>query len=421
MDHRGVLRSAAAIAIVLSQFATAAGASPRTEDAVGTVLNPDQINAAFDVDYLFGLTPITQTASITGNESVDERIRTVAEQRGYVKRPEAAGELVDVDGFRLQPNAAAAWSELKAAANAEGIELTLTSGFRTTATQASIFNRRLNGTSDTQLDTLLATTAPPGYSKHHTGFTIDLRSGPYALHAFAESTAYEWLSANNWANSKAHGWLPSYPDGVINVGPDPEPWEFVWVGTTNIICAAFTPSSAKPFCDDEHPANSALTWMQNHDQIFGCTAVRFCPQQPLSRGEAALMLWRLHGRQIPEINHPYRDVIAGTGVDLAVRWLYERTVLNGTSATTYHPDFNLSRGHFLVMLWRSAGRPVGTVPYPFNDPAQDRYVETAAAWAAELGLVDGVGYRNLAPRVAITRHDAALILYRYLMLIPTLS
>ncbi len=30
--------------------------------------------------------------------------------------------------------------------------------------------------------------------------------------------------------------MPSYPDDVEDQGPNPEPWEFVWVGTGLIRC-----------------------------------------------------------------------------------------------------------------------------------------------------------------------------------------
>jgi len=411
----------AAVLVAMAVPSQAMASFERSADATLTVMAPETIRATFDSSSSEAFSATADFPSITGNATVDQRIRELASQRGYVPRPETNQALSTVDGFRLHTDAAFEWQQLRSAAAADGITITLTSGFRTIASQRAIFNRRLTGTSDEAIDSVLATTAPPGFSRHHTGRAIDLRSGPFALHAFANSPAYEWLSANNWANSKAHGWLPSYPEGVEQFGPDPEPWEFVWVGTTNIICADYQPSGDAPFCDDEHSDHSGLAWLYNHGQVTGCSAIRYCPQRSLTRGEAATMLWRLHGRQQPEGLQSFLDVAPESTVDLATRWLSERRVVHGTSPTTFDPSGLLSRGRFVVMLWRLAGRPSAPTAYPFTDAPQDRFVEVAAAWAHELGLVHGVGDGQFDPFRAITRAEAALIIYRYLALVPTLT
>lgn len=426
MGRRLSLCVVAIVVLTASLVPTTSLAGPSSGPAAqgvataATALSPDAMVAIFEHSPHLTPTGLLEPPAITGDAAIDQRIRDRARQRGYVPRRETAEMVVAVDGSRLHHHAAHAWQQLRSAAAADGVTLTLTSGFRTVATQRSIFNRRLQGSSDQAIDAVLATTAPPGFSKHHTGLAIDVRSGPYVLHQFAESQAYAWLSANNWANSKAHGWLPSYPDGAGPVGPDPEPWEFVWVGTTSIICADFTPTADRPFCDDERPADSGLTWLHHHGLVDGCSAPRFCPQQSLTRGDAAILLWRLHGRQAPDSQQPFTDVAPGTTTDFAVRWLAQRTVVSGTSPTTYEPYGLLSRGRFLVMVWRLSGRPSATIAYPFIDKAPDRYVEVAASWAAELELIQGIGGRHLAPTRAITRGEAALILYRFYRLIPTL-
>ena len=84
-----------------------------------------------------------------------------------------------------------------------------------------------------------------------------LLPGGAVLDAFAATPAYSWLSDNGFANARAHGWLPSYPDGVANLGPNPEVWEFVWVGTTNIVCIGFEATAETPFIPGRRPSSSA--------------------------------------------------------------------------------------------------------------------------------------------------------------------
>ena len=66
--------------------------------------------AAFDDAILTGLQPMIGPApSITGNADLDNRIRELAEARGYERRAEPSIPLTRIDGRFLQPQAAAAW------------------------------------------------------------------------------------------------------------------------------------------------------------------------------------------------------------------------------------------------------------------------------------------------------------------------
>lgn len=168
---------------------------------------------------------------ITGSDDVDARIRSVAESRGYVLRPVADGPLEWVDGHRLAPDAAAAWRELQAAARAAGHPISLVSGYREVAAQRSLFLRRLSGTSESAIDRCLRWTAPPGYSKHHTGLALDITASGSRAGSFGSSGAHAWLTADDYRNAKRFGFIPSYPPDATGVGPDPEPWEWVFVGT----------------------------------------------------------------------------------------------------------------------------------------------------------------------------------------------
>jgi len=178
---------------------------------------------------------------ITGNTKADVYIRELAESRGYTKRRVAQSEieLLPVsESELLQPQAQQDFLQLARAAEDEGIEIRVRSGFRSIDYQRDIFIFRLeslginvnqitSGTQDVALNELLRTTAPPGYSRHQTGYTVDLASGDTA---FVLSSGYTWISKNNFENALKHGFIPSYPLGAIDQGPDPEAWEFVWVG-----------------------------------------------------------------------------------------------------------------------------------------------------------------------------------------------
>lgn len=199
----------------------------------------DQFQAIYDhavETALANLDPPGGQVSITGSADVDARIWQIAFERGYVLRPTANGGLVSVDGVRMQSQAAAAWRDLKAEARAAGYHFTVSSAYRSPSTQRTWFNTKLSGTSDDAINAALTWYSIPGTSKHHSGYALDFRYRNGTFGGFRNTPDYAWLAADNFSIPKKHGFIPSYPDDGIAQGPNPEPWEFVWVGVDAIRC-----------------------------------------------------------------------------------------------------------------------------------------------------------------------------------------
>jgi zinc D-Ala-D-Ala carboxypeptidase len=145
-------------------------------------------------------------------------------------QPEA-GELVvaEVDDsgreHRLAPAAAAAWREMRAAADAEGVPIRIVSAFRGIERQAEIVRAKL--ARGIPLDDILKSSAPPGYSEHHSGLAVDLTTdGVRALEGEFEGTrAYEWLREN----AGRFGFRLSFPRGNA-CGYAYEPWHWRFAG-----------------------------------------------------------------------------------------------------------------------------------------------------------------------------------------------
>ena len=193
---------------------------------------------AYDNISLPNITPIIIAPEVTGNHDADKRISSIALSRGYSLRHVASGLLNKIDDKPVQELLIKDWTDLKQRAKEEGVNIEFRSGYRSVEDQRELFLDRLRsaggidseiaaGRQDDVVDSVLRTTAPPGYSRHHGGYTIDVEDPGFAV--FAESSAYMWISANNFEKAKLHGFIPSYPEGLTNQGPNPEPWEFVWV------------------------------------------------------------------------------------------------------------------------------------------------------------------------------------------------
>jgi D-alanyl-D-alanine carboxypeptidase len=191
---------------------------------------------------------ISEEAGITGGREADEHLKVLAEKRGYVLQAAPVSDVLEPadKDMTLQPKAALDWKKLRNAARQDRLELELTAGFRSAKDQTDIFLGRLeaagvpisaipSGNYDGQINRVLKTTALPGYSKHHTGYTADIGCPTDPGVVFEQSECFVWLSKNNYKNAKEHGWIPSYPEGAKKQGPDPEAWEYVWTGRQNLI------------------------------------------------------------------------------------------------------------------------------------------------------------------------------------------
>jgi D-alanyl-D-alanine carboxypeptidase len=349
-DLRAVL-SVTAVAVAL----VAAPAAAQDEAAF---VAPDTYLGLFDDADLRGIVQPDDEiydllVEITGRADLDARIRAAAEARGYVRRPVASVELVTVDGREIQGAAAEAWIAMKSAARADGISLVMTSAHRDLDDQATLFRRRLGGgTSDAAIDRALRTSAPPGYSKHHSGYAVDIGEAG-ASGGFVNTRAYRWLSDFDFARAKSFGFVPSYPKGGDNMGPDPEAWEFVWVGAGRIACASDAVTGG--FCDlGVHPRADDVTWLADRGVTVGCAPGRFCPDDPITRGEAASLLWRLHGAPPAGSSSPFVDVYASDHFRPAVDWLWSVGVVTGTSFDTFSPDDFLRPDEGLALVLRLA-------------------------------------------------------------------
>lgn len=200
----------------------------------------DEFNQLFNEVPLANLAPLPDPPAITDDEETDQRIRQIATDRGYRLRPMPADVnrlvVVEAERHRLQPEAAAAYEELKAAAQAEGLGIWLVSAYRSYDYQRGLFLRKVSAPySDEAIDERLKLVAIPGYSKHQTGYTIDLAEGNLIFGDFAQSASYAWLLKDNYLNAKKYGWIPSYPPDATKQGPNPEPWEFTYVGKQHLL------------------------------------------------------------------------------------------------------------------------------------------------------------------------------------------
>lgn len=109
---------------------------------------------------------------------------------------------------------------------------------------------------------------------------------------------------------------------------------------------------------------------------------------------------------------PFNDVAYTSWYYDAVKFVYDKGIMDGVSYYRFAPDATITRGMVVTMLWRMAGEPYEAAA-GFTDVAAGRYYTTAVAWAAKNGIVEGMTATTFVPDQAITREQLASILYRY--------
>ena len=114
----------------------------------------------------------------------------------------------------------------------------------------------------------------------------------------------------------------------------------------------------------------------------------------------------------PWVN-PFVDVRESAWYFEGVRYAAQHGLFNGTSATTFEPEADMTRAMLVTVLWRMAEQPEPTVEVPFTDTSRTDYYAKAVAWAYENKVVNGTSPTTFEPDGMITREQIATILYRY--------
>ncbi len=121
----------------------------------------------------------------------------------------------------LLPEVMAQFSKLAAAAKKDGLNIYISSGFRSYLTQQSIYNNNVYYYGTAKTDTF---SARPGHSEHQTGLAMDVNT---ISDAFIGTPEAIWLAEH----AQEYGFIIRYPKGKENItGYKYEPWHLRYLG-----------------------------------------------------------------------------------------------------------------------------------------------------------------------------------------------
>ena len=161
-----------------------------------------------------------------------------------------------------------------------------------------------------------------------------------------------------------------------------------------------------------------IAWAYNNSVVKGTSATTFSPENSTTRMNFVMILWKMHGSPTVKGKNPFSDV-SGTKSVNAVKWAVKKEIVKGTSATTFSPDDPLSRMNIIMILWKMAGSPNVSGSIPFTDVSGTKAVK-AVKWAYKKGIIAGDDETHFDPDGECSRALLVEVLCKYNELYPIL-
>lgn len=178
-----------------------------------------------------------------------------------------------------------------------------------------------------------------------------------------------------------------------------------FINGPELSMSAFNPMAAVsvlPFTDVAAGSwyLDAVRYVYEKDLMQGTSGSAFAPNQPMNRAMVWTILARLSGEDTTGGSPWYAP---------AQSWSVAEGVSDGTD-----PGGTVTREQLAAMLWRNAGSPGGTADLnQFSDSGSvSDYAASAIRWAAANGILQGSGGK-LNPKGTATRAQVAAMVRRY--------
>ena len=160
---------------------------------------------------------------------------------------------------------------------------------------------------------------------------------------------------------------------------------------------------------------NAVKWAVEKSITNGTSATTFGPEEGCTRSQMVTFLWRAAGSPEPTgKTNPFTDVTEDAYYYKALLWAIENGITKGTTDTTFSPDETCTRGQMATFLYRNAKSPAVTGSSAFTDVSSSDYYSDAVTWAFQQGITKGATDTTYEPEASCTRGQMVTFLYRYL-------
>ncbi|MDO4621502.1 MAG: InlB B-repeat-containing protein [Eubacteriales bacterium] len=164
----------------------------------------------------------------------------------------------------------------------------------------------------------------------------------------------------------------------------------------------------------------SINWMADAGITKGYDRVYFGSFNETSRKDFVIFLWRYAGRPEAETVKAFSDAKYAKESDTykALAWATSEGIINGYADGTFKPNDPVTRAQVAVMLWKYADKPEAAAVSSFPDvkAGQDGLTANmvkAVNWCESAGLVKGYSSGKFQPNGKCLRFQMSIILYRY--------
>ncbi len=177
-----------------------------------------------------------------------------------------------------------------------------------------------------------------------------------------------------------------------------------------------TVNDEMPFTDVDKNAYyyDPVKWALDNNITAGTSETKFSPTLNCNRAQVVTFLWRAAGSpESPAQSTSFADVAVADYYYKAVLWAVEKGITNGTSKTTFSPNYAVTRAQVVTFLWRAAGSPDNQTLSGYYDVSKKDYFLIPVRWAKEFGITKGTSEGYFSPNKTCDRGQIVTFLYRY--------
>ena len=168
-----------------------------------------------------------------------------------------------------------------------------------------------------------------------------------------------------------------------------------------------------------HWAADAIDNVTSRGIFNGVGGGQFAPDVTTNRAMLVTVLHNLENNPEQSFDGDFNDVADNAWYAESVKWAAENGIVSGVGDNNFAPEDTLTREQMVTMLYRYAGSPKveGNVAGQFSDSANiSGYARDAMNWAISKGIVNGVGNNTLAPQGQATRAQLAIVITKLMQL-----
>jgi len=166
-------------------------------------------------------------------------------------------------------------------------------------------------------------------------------------------------------------------------------------------------------CKEKRNASHSYTsYRYNFDATHSAngTKTALCTTCGISKSES------VKGTALMNSTATFKDVTEKQWFKPSVDFAVTYGIFKGTDTNTFSPNENMSRAQFVQVFANLSGVDTtkNNVKSGFKDVGKGKWYTAAVKWAAENGIVNGIGDGKFAPEAMVTREQMCIMLVNYI-------